>query len=94
MKPEILLLDEPTASLDPRARKNLINLLKKIPRTKIIATHDLDMAMDAADRVIFLHKGRIAADSAVPGLLLDEAFLQNNGLELPLGAEKAFSSKA
>ncbi|MDR2658897.1 MAG: energy-coupling factor ABC transporter ATP-binding protein [Spirochaetaceae bacterium] len=84
MEPEILLLDEPTASLDPRARKKLINLLKKIPRTKIIATHDLDMALDIANRVIFLNGGRIAADSEVPGLLLDETFLQNAGLELPL----------
>lgn len=86
MEPEILLLDEPTASLDPRARKNLIALLKTIPRTKIIATHDLDMALDLATRVIFLQKGRIVADSDAPGLLLDEQFLQSIGLELPLSA--------
>jgi cobalt/nickel transport system ATP-binding protein len=88
MEPDILLLDEPTASLDPRARKNLIALLKTIPRTKIIATHDLDMALDLATRVIFLQKGRIAADSTVPGLLLDERFLQNIGLELPLSVRR------
>jgi cobalt/nickel transport system ATP-binding protein len=84
MEPEILLLDEPTASLDPRARKNLIALLKTISRTKIIATHDLDMALDLSARVIFLQKGRIAAESNAPGLLLDQQFLQNIGLELPL----------
>ncbi|MDR1363609.1 MAG: energy-coupling factor ABC transporter ATP-binding protein [Spirochaetaceae bacterium] len=88
MKPDILLLDEPTAALDPRARKNLIALLKKIPRTKIIATHDLDMALEVADRVIFLRNGRIAAASPVPGLLLDEVFLQDTGLELPPGAAR------
>ncbi|MDR2433833.1 MAG: energy-coupling factor ABC transporter ATP-binding protein [Treponema sp.] len=85
MEPDILLLDEPTASLDPRARKNIIGLLKKICCTKIIATHDLDMALELARRVVFLHKGRIAADCPAPGLLLDEGFLQGIGLELPLG---------
>jgi cobalt/nickel transport system ATP-binding protein len=83
---DILLLDEPTAALDPRARKNLIGLLKNQRRTTIIASHDLDMALELADRVIFLHQGRIAADCSVPGLLLDEGFLQAIGLELPLGA--------
>jgi cobalt/nickel transport system ATP-binding protein len=86
MEPEILLLDEPTATLDPRARKNLIALLKTIPCTKIIATHDLDMALDLATRVIFLQKGRIVSDGDAPGLLLNEQFLQSIGLELPLSA--------
>jgi cobalt/nickel transport system ATP-binding protein len=84
MEPEILLLDEPTASLDPRARKNIIALLKNIPRTRIIATHDLDMALELATRVIFLHKGRIALDAPSTAPLLDEPFLQKIGLELPL----------
>ena len=85
MEPEILLLDEPTASLDPRARKNIIRLLKNTKRTKIIATHDLDMALDLAERVVFLHRGSIVADCCAPGLLMDENFLQDIGLELPLG---------
>ena len=88
MEPEILLIDEPTASLDPRARKNLISLLKGTRRTRIIATHDLDMALELADRIVFLHKGRIAADCRVPGLLLDERFLRSIGLELPLCATR------
>jgi cobalt/nickel transport system ATP-binding protein len=82
---EILLLDEPTAALDPRARKNLIALLRQQRRTKIIASHDLDMALEIADRIIFLLQGRVAADCPAPGLLLDEDFLQSIGLELPLG---------
>ncbi|MDR2803101.1 MAG: energy-coupling factor ABC transporter ATP-binding protein [Treponema sp.] len=85
MESEILLLDEPTAALDPRARKNLIELLKNLRCTKIIASHDLDMAQELAERVIFLYKGHIAADCPAPGLLLDENFLQTIGLELPLG---------
>jgi cobalt/nickel transport system ATP-binding protein len=81
---EILLLDEPTAALDPRSRKNIITLIKNIDCTRIIASHDLDMVMDTADEVIFLHHGEIAAQSPAPGFLLDEGFLQGIGLELPL----------
>jgi cobalt/nickel transport system ATP-binding protein len=86
--PEVLVLDEPSASLDPRARKNLIALLRRLPCTKIIASHDLDLILDLADRVIFLREGRIAGESpaagrAAPGLLADESFLQGIGLELP-----------
>ncbi|MDR2176572.1 MAG: energy-coupling factor ABC transporter ATP-binding protein [Treponema sp.] len=85
---DILLLDEPTAALDPRARKNLIDLLKnRRGATIIIASHDLDMALELADRIIFLHRGRIAGDCPVPGLLLNEHFLQTIGLELPLGVQ-------
>ena len=85
-RPEILVLDEPSAALDPRSRKNLILLLRKIHCTKIIASHDLDLILDLADTVFFLDKGKIAAQSPVPGLLLDENFLQSIGLELPLSA--------
>jgi cobalt/nickel transport system ATP-binding protein len=84
MEPEILLLDEPTASLDPRARKLVIALIQKIPRTRLIATHDLDMALDLANRVIFLHKGHIALDCPAPGGLTDRQFLRGIGLEPPL----------
>jgi cobalt/nickel transport system ATP-binding protein len=84
MKPEILLLDEPTAALDPRSRKQVISLIKNLRGAKIIATHDLDMALDMADRIIFLHRGKIAADCPAPGPLLDKNFLQGIGLELPL----------
>ena len=82
--PEILVLDEPSAALDPRARKNLILLLRKIPGTKIIASHDLDLVLELASRVMFLYQGRIAAQCSVPGLLSDEGFLRGIGLELPL----------
>jgi cobalt/nickel transport system ATP-binding protein len=85
MENEVLLLDEPTASLDPRARRNIITLIKGLDRTRIIASHDLDMILDIAGRVIFLHNGELSAQSPVPGLLLDEGYLQSIGLELPLG---------
>ncbi|MDR1211260.1 MAG: energy-coupling factor ABC transporter ATP-binding protein [Spirochaetaceae bacterium] len=89
MEHEVLLLDEPTASLDPRARRNIITLIKGLDRTRIIASHDLDMILDIADRVIFLHNGELSAQSPVPGLLLDQGYLQSIGLELPLGRTSA-----
>jgi cobalt/nickel transport system ATP-binding protein len=84
MEPEVLLLDEPSAALDPRARKNIIALLKSFHCTRIIATHDLDMALDIAQNILFLYNGRLIAQSEVPGLLFDEFFLQSIGLELPI----------
>ncbi|MDR2480141.1 MAG: energy-coupling factor ABC transporter ATP-binding protein [Treponema sp.] len=83
-RPEILVLDEPSAALDPRGRKNIIRLLRKISCTKIIASHDLDLIWELADTVLFLDRGKIAAQCSVPGLLADEHFLQSIGLELPL----------
>jgi cobalt/nickel transport system ATP-binding protein len=80
MEPEMLILDEPTASLDPKARKNIISLLADLECTKIIATHDLSMAKEICGRVIFLNGGQIAADSPIPGLFADEDFLRSIGL--------------
>jgi cobalt/nickel transport system ATP-binding protein len=88
MKREILLLDEPTASLDPHARKGIIRLLQNLEATKIIASHDLDMALNICDEVIFLHEGTISAGTPVPGLLKDKCFLQSIGLELPLSLDR------
>ncbi len=84
MNPSVLLLDEPTNALDPKARRNLIELLAQREYSKIIATHDLDMALEICDRVIFLDNGKMAGESIVPGLLLDESFLKSVNLELPL----------
>lgn len=85
MSPDILVMDEPTSSLDPRARKRLIALLKTFRHTKIIATHDLDMAYDICDRTIILHRGLITADGPTTAILKDEGLLQSSGLERPLG---------
>jgi cobalt/nickel transport system ATP-binding protein len=88
MKREILLLDEPTASLDPRARKGIMRLLQNLDAAKIIASHDLDMALTICDEVIFLHEGTVSAKSPIPGLLEDKCFLQSIGLELPLSLDR------
>ncbi len=84
MQPQLLLLDEPSSFLDPCARRRLINLLSELPQTKLIATHDLDLALDLCQRVIILNKGSVIADGRTADLLRDEVLLTTNGLELPL----------
>jgi len=61
MNPEIILLDEPTSNLDPEMRENLIQLLKQIPSTKIIASHDLDMINTLCTRIYHLKEGKITS---------------------------------
>lgn len=84
MSPDILVMDEPTSSLDPMSRARLIELLKTFHHTKIIATHDLDMAMDLCERAIVLHQGRITGDGPIMKLLQDEELLHRSRLERPL----------
>lgn len=84
MNPDILLMDEPTSFLDPRARRYFIECTNKLPQTKIIATHDLDMVLDLCKRVIILYDGTIVADGLTKEILTDEKLLQKYGLELPL----------
>lgn len=83
MSPAILVLDEPSAGLDPRARRQLIETLSGLPQTKIIATHDLDMALDLAPRTVCLDAGTLAADGDTASLLRDGALMMACGLETP-----------
>lgn len=62
MYPSILVMDEPSSSLDPRARRRVIELLRSFSHTKIIATHDLDLALDVCERTIVLSAGAVIAD--------------------------------
>jgi cobalt/nickel transport system ATP-binding protein len=84
MSPDILVMDEPTSNLDPRARRRLINLLKSFKHTKIIATHDLDMALDLCERTIIIKEGAVAADGESLVILNDESLLSECNLEKPL----------
>jgi len=97
VSPDILVMDEPASSLDPKSRSRLIELLKTFHHTKIIATHDLDMAMDLCERTIVMHKGKIVADGVTTELFQDENLLRRSGLEKPLRLQKCpicSSSKA
>jgi cobalt/nickel transport system ATP-binding protein len=84
MTPEVLLLDEPTSSLDPRGRREVVRLLKEFAGTKLVATHDFELALEVATRVVLLHKGQIKADGPPLKILTDEALLQSSGLVMPL----------
>lgn len=83
MSPDILIMDEPTSSLDPLSRRRLINLLKTFKHTKIIATHDLDFAMELCERTIVIHKGAVTADGPTKKIFSDDALLRSSSLERP-----------
>lgn len=84
MKPSVILMDEPTNALDPSNRRLVINTIKALPQTKLIASHDLDMVWDCCERVVLLHHGRVAADGSREEILKNRELLENNHLELPL----------
>ncbi len=86
--PEVLLLDEPSAALDPRARRKLVELLRTLPEARVVASHDLDLVLDVCPRVILLREGRLFAQGATAELLEDEALLDAAGLELPLSRSR------
>lgn len=81
--PKILVLDEPTSDLDPRGRREFKALLREIPATKMIATHDLEMAVELCARSIILDRGKIVADGRTMDLLSDEKLMLAHGLEVP-----------
>lgn len=87
MRPDILIMDEPTASLDPKARRKVMNILKGFHHTKIITSHDLDMIMDMCSRTIVLKKGTIAADGKTVDILGNSQLMEDCGLEMPLAMQ-------
>ena len=83
MQPEILVLDEPSAGLDPRARRTLIRLLRTLPLTMLVSTHDMLMVRELFERMIIMDEGRVVADGPTDRLLDDAALLEAHGLERP-----------
>ena len=81
--PRVLLLDEPTSDLDPRGRRELKTLLKQLPVTKVIASHDLEMIAELCSRVLILDEGRLVREGPAYELLNDEALMLEHGLERP-----------
>ena len=84
MRPDVLLLDEPTLALDPRNRRMVIRALGDLPCAKLIATHDLDFVLDSCSRVIVVSDGMIVAEGEPAVILRNRELLESNGLELPL----------
>jgi cobalt/nickel transport system ATP-binding protein len=90
MQPEILVFDEPSAQLDPRSRRQLIELLQSLPQTQLIATHDLDLALELCDRTLVLSKGRLVYDGPSADVFYDADFLTSHALETPLSHTRPY----
>jgi cobalt/nickel transport system ATP-binding protein len=85
MRPQLLVLDEPSSNLDPASRRELAEILQRLPVTVLMVTHDLPYAMQLCPRSVILDGGRIAADGPTGDLLADEELLRAHRLELPYG---------
>jgi cobalt/nickel transport system ATP-binding protein len=83
MDPDILVLDEPSSGLDPRARRELIELLRELPQTLLVATHDLFLVKDLLTRTIILDGGKIIADGPTTEIISNPSLLYEHGLEFP-----------
>jgi cobalt/nickel transport system ATP-binding protein len=90
MQPQVLVLDEPTAQLDPRSRRQLIQLLATLPITQLIATHDLDLALELCDRTLVLSHGQIVYDGQTEAILSNAQRLEQYALELPLSYSRPY----
>ena len=89
MEPEMVVMDEPSTALDPCNRRTVINTINRLPQTKLIASHDLDMILDTCQRVILLSHGRIAADGDTDTILRDKELLEANRMELPFCLQRS-----
>jgi cobalt/nickel transport system ATP-binding protein len=87
MEPSMLVMDEPSSGLDPRARRRLIELLASFEHTRIVATHDLDLAATLCERTIVMSAGRVTADGPTREVFSDDELLEASGLERPLGMQ-------
>jgi cobalt/nickel transport system ATP-binding protein len=85
MRPHLLVLDEPSANLDPRARRELLEVLARVERTMLVTTHDLPLAAELCERAVILARGRVVADGACHEILDDPQLLRAYDLELPAG---------
>ena len=85
MEPNVLVMDEPSSGLDPRARRRLLGLLQGFEHTRIVATHDLDLAAELCVRTIVMGGGRVLADRPTTDVFHDDELLDAAGLERPLG---------
>lgn len=83
MRPSVLVLDEPSAGLDPRARRGLIGLLDELEQTILITTHDMHMVKEVFPRSIIMDGGVVVADAPTAEILADQELLETHGLELP-----------
>jgi cobalt/nickel transport system ATP-binding protein len=93
MRPEILVLDEPSSNLDPASRRELAEILRGLPVTLLMVTHDLPYALELCPRSVVIDDGRIVADSGTADLLADASLLARHRLELPFGFDPAVAAR-
>jgi len=86
MEPAILILDEPTSNLDPRAKREITQLVRDLDITLVIATHDMDLAWAMCDLALVLDEGRVVAFGSAHEIMRDEGLMLAHGLEVPLAA--------
>lgn len=91
MRPSILLLDEPSMYLDPRGRRELIQLLHTLGGTRIIASHDLELILQTCTRVLLLDRGQLIVDGPARTVLADAMLMETHGLEVPYSLRGAGS---
>lgn len=89
MRPDLLVLDEPTSNLDPASRRELVAVLAALPVTQLVVTHDLPLALELCPRGVIMDGGRVVADGPTPQLLSDPGLLARHRLELPFGLDAA-----
>ena len=94
MRPRLLVLDEPSANLDPRARRELLEVLDAVDRTMLVVTHDLPFAARLCERAVILSGGRVVADGPCAEILADEELLAAHDLELPEGYDLGAAARA
>jgi cobalt/nickel transport system ATP-binding protein len=85
MRPALLVLDEPSANLDPRARRELLDVLARVERTMLVTTHDLPLAAELCERAVILAGGVVVGDGPCEEILADRGLLAAHDLELPAG---------
>jgi energy-coupling factor transporter ATP-binding protein EcfA2 len=83
MDPEVLAFDEPSAGLDPRGRRELIGVLRGLPQTMLVSTHDMRLVAEVFPRIVVMDDGRIVADGPTDAILADDRLLEAHGLERP-----------
>ena len=84
LDPKLILMDEPSVALDPKNRRNLINILNGLNQVKLIASHDLDFILDTCERTILIGEGKIIADGKTEEILRNKELLEKHSLELPM----------